>query len=106
MPNWWVDEATGLNNLSGTSDDPVLPDRTILEFLKQYAVARQDFLLIVPTMTPAEQTRLNDLVQENPGAMRSELPPQVREDRVQKKWNTTGIRTVGRFGGNGSGVLE
>jgi len=109
MPNWWVDEATGLNNLSGvpdSDDPPVLPDDVILQFLQQYADARQDFLNIVPTMTVAEQARLNGLVDANPNIMTPQPPPQILEDRVQRKMNTTGIRTVGRWGGTGNGVLD
>lgn len=110
MPNWWVDEATGLNNLSGVPDDsdnpPVLPDGVILQFLEQYADARDDFRLIVPTMTAEEQARLNGLIDANPNVMIPQPPPQVQEDRVQRKMNTTGIRTVGRWGGTGNGVLD
>lgn len=109
MPNWWVDNQ-GRNNLRGLPDDPsnpaILPDGVILEFLKKYAAARADFKNIVPTMTPEEQERLNGLVARNPSVMYSDPDPQVVEDRVQKKFNTSGIRTVGRFGGNGSGIIK
>lgn len=109
MSNWWID-SQGRNNLRGIPDDPsnpaILPDATILEFVKKYAVARSDFLSIVPTMTPEEQERLNGLIALNPTALFSDPDPQVREDRVQKKFNTAGIRTVGRFGGNGSGIIK
>lgn len=109
MSNWWVD-SQGRNNLKGVPGDPsnppVLSDGTILEFLKKYDVARADFFSLLPSMTAEEQERLNGLVSSNPSVLYSDPAPQVREDRVQKKFNTAGIRTVGRFGGNGSGILK
>jgi len=92
MANWWFD-AQGRNTLKGVDDDPtnrpVLPVDSIIEFLLGNPFARRDFQLILPAMLPAEQERLNAIVEQNPRCLRDDPDPdpQVLSDQFMGALN-------------------
>jgi hypothetical protein len=101
MGNWWFDDQ-GKNNLKGVPGDDsnkvVLPDSSIIGFMLEVPLARRDFKLIVPTMLPLEQDRLNALVAQNPRILELEpnLDPGIQDDRLMQKFNTPGFHDPNR----------
>lgn len=95
MANWWFDDQ-GKNNLKGVPGDPfnrlVLPDSSIVQFLIDNPFARRDFQLLVPTMLPDEQTRLNGIIARRPRLLFPEpdLDPQIQDDRLMNNFNKSG----------------
>lgn len=104
--NWWVDE-TGINYLKGSELDPTNPirldDETIIHFLQRIPQAVDDFYNSLPTLLPEEQTRLQNLIEDNPMATLCIADPKTKADNFQKVFNTAGIYTVGPKGGSGYG---
>lgn len=87
----------GRNNLAGVpgslTNPPILPDSSIIEFLLTIPIARQDFRVLVPTMLPEEQDRLNTLVAMNPRTMKDyPMDDQVIDDIFMRGQNSPGIR--------------
>jgi len=72
---------------------PRLQNDFILYCLRTSNQARSEFNQIVPTMLPAEQTRLETLILNNPGPSQILADPQVVEDNFQRAMNTQGVRT-------------
>jgi len=101
MANWWFDNQN-INNLKGVPGDDsnrvVLPDDTIIGILLQNPLARADFALLVPTMLPAEQVRLNGIVTRNPRVQEKEpnLDPGIQEDRFMAAQNIPGFHDPNR----------
>lgn len=97
MSNFWIN-AGGNNTLKGSASNPlnppVLTDIMILEFLKMYPKAREDFNQILPSMLPEEQFRLESLIQQHPSVMRTEKYQQVQEDNFQSSMNKLRINTT------------
>lgn len=96
MSNWWFDNQN-VNNLKGVVGDEtnpiILPDVTIIQFLLELPLARTDFQLLVPTMLPAEQERLNGIVAMNPRVLQEDPSPdpQVVDDKFMAVQNTMGV---------------
>ena len=93
--NWWLDNQNR-NNLAGIPDDPdnpaILPDDVIVDLLINIPVAKRDFELLVPTMTPDEQVRLNGLVSRYPITLQPfPFNDQEVEDNFMKSQNTPGV---------------
>lgn len=61
-------------------------------------IARRDFLLLVPTMLPEEQVRLNGIVARNPRVLEPdpELDPGIQSDRLMAKFNIPGFHDPNR----------
>ena len=66
----------------------------ILEFLKKYPKAREDFHQLLPSMLPEEQARLEELTQAHPSIFISEIPPQEQEDSFQSSMNKIRINNT------------
>lgn len=102
VTNWWIN-SNGKNALKGVEGDPTNPilcsDGDIVYFLQEYADAYLGFFMIVPTMLPEEQARLNNLVLENPIVNTPQENPSDVDERIQRAWNTRGIRCFGPRGG-------
>jgi hypothetical protein len=94
VSNFWLNKQ-GQNTLKGSLTNPlnipVLPDDVILEFLKTYPVARADLFALLPTLELDEQARLQDLIDAHPTILRTDVYPQVEEDRFQSKLNSTRV---------------
>jgi hypothetical protein len=93
--NWWIDNQ-GRNNLSGIpgdSDNPaILPDEVIVNFLINIPLAKHDFQKLLPTMTVAEQARLNGLVARNPITLQPfPFNDQAVDDQFQRSQNVPGV---------------
>jgi len=92
---WWYDDG-GTCLLKGVPDDPLnkvrLPDNFILSFLWKIPVARDQFVVILPSLLPEEQDRLNTLIDTNPYVKILMPCPQDVTDSVQRKWNRSGVR--------------
>lgn len=101
MAEWWVNQV-GENLLEGVHCDETNPIRLndvyILDFLTRIPLARESFLRIYPHLTEAEQERLSPLFNRAVVAAPIEDPHTV-SDEVQRRWNTSSIRTTGRRGG-------
>ena len=101
MGNWWIDNQ-GINNLKGVPGDPtnrvVLPDESIIGFLISVPLARSGFKLLLPTMLPAEQVRLNGIVARNPRVLfnEPELDPGIQADRLMASFNIPGFHDPNR----------
>lgn len=99
--NWWFDDQ-GKNNLKGVEGDPankiVLPEGSIIGFMLSIPIARRDFKLLVPTMLPDEQVRLNGIAARNPRILEEEpdLDPGIQSDRLMIKFNTPGFHDPNR----------
>jgi hypothetical protein len=98
--NWWVDNQ-GRNNLAGIPGDPdnpaVLPDYLIVDLLINIPLAKTDFQLLVPTMSPAEQVRLNGLVARYPITLQPfPFNDQQVEDRFMASQNVPGVHDANR----------
>ena len=97
MSNFWIN-SSGQNTLKGSENNPlnlpVLTDIMILEFLKMYPKAREDFNQLLPSMLPEEQFRLESLIQEHPSVMRTEKYQQVQEDDFQSSMNNLRINST------------
>ena len=95
MGNWWFDnqERNNLSGIPGNPDNPaVLPDDVIVDLLINIPIAKHDFYLLVPTMTAAEQTRLNDLVARNPISLQPfPFNDQEQADAMMASQNTPGV---------------
>ena len=94
MANYWIRES-GQNTLSGVEGEegnrPVLPDHLILEFLSDgNQKARDDFLALLPSMSEAEQERLEVLWAYS---MAPKKYPQIQEDNFQTSMNNLRINT-------------
>lgn len=93
---WWYNDR-GENMLKGVEGDssnpPRLQDDFILYCLRTSRQARSEFEQIVPSMLPAEQTRLTTLIANNPGPSQLIADPQDVEDNFQRVMNTQGVRT-------------
>lgn len=104
MSNFWINSG-GQNTLKGSENNPlnlpVLTDIMILEFLKMYPKAREDFKQLLPSMLPEEQFRLENLIQQHPSVMRTEKYQQVQEDDFQSSMNKLRINssTTGQLTG-------
>ena len=85
--NWWVS-----NEGKNTLEEGVLPVETVLEFLWQNPFARRDFEKIVPTMSPYERERLENLVRDNPYIKALMPDPQILGDKIQANHNKAGVR--------------
>jgi hypothetical protein len=96
MSNFWLNKQ-GQNTLKGSLTNPlnpiILPDDIILEFLKTYPSARTDLFALLPTLELDEQARLQDLIDAHPTILRTDVYPQVEEDRFQSKLNSTRVNT-------------
>lgn len=108
MPdNFWIN-GSGDNTLKGSHTNnlnPVrLPDIMILEFLKIYPKARDDFHALFDNMLPEEQYRLQELIDAHPSVFRTEPYQQDAEDQFQTKLNRTRVNVTTR--GQLSGVTR
>jgi len=96
---WWTN-SSGVNLLSGIEDDPTNPIRLddffIIDFLRQYEVARLSFNRVFPAMLPDERDRLALLSSQ---ADYVYVLEHTELDAIQKKYNTAGVRTSGPLGG-------
>ena len=93
--NWWIDNQ-GRNNLAGIPGDPnnpaILPDNVIVDFLINIPLAKHDFQRLVPLMSAEEQTRLNDLVAQNPITLQPfPFNDQAVDDRFMASMNVPGV---------------
>lgn len=80
-------------------DNPIqFPDSFILESIHTIRRAAEDFWKILPSLNPAEQDRLNALLERAPFVLTPKLSEQERLDRMQAKINS-GVRTSGPHGG-------
>jgi len=97
---WWVDDS-GINTLKGVPGDPTNPpmlrEDYIFDFLRKIPAARDSYNRIYPTLLPEEKARL-DLIVDG-GALFLQPDIQGTEDNFQRRQNTAGIFTTGRFGG-------
>ena len=89
MSNFWI-RPDGQNTLKGVEEDPtnrpVLPATLILEFLSDdNQKARDDFLVLLPTMSEEEQYRLNEIYAFS---TKPKEYPQIVEDKFQKAMGT------------------
>lgn len=106
--NWWIGDS-GKNMLRGDPDDPknppILGNDLILEFLHRIPQAREDFLVMLPSLTIQERSRLELLVENAPFI--AKLPESLPEesDAFMHKMNTAGVYTTGPRGGTGRGRL-
>lgn len=93
---WWQNNS-GTNLLKGVEGDslnpPRLTDDFILYCLRTCQQARTEFEQIVPSMLPAEQSRLSTLIALNPGPSSLMVDPSTVEDQFQRTMNTQGVRT-------------
>jgi len=105
---YWNDQ-TGGNLLQGVPDDTTNPvrlsDANILFSLQHSCEARIEFNQILPTLSAAEQDRLNTLIADNPLTSQLLLDPQEEADIRQRERNRAlnvqisgpnGARTGGR----------
>lgn len=96
----WVDN----NGQPGDPTNPMLlEDDFILHSLRTIAKARQDFFLMLPSLLPQEQDRLNNLIERCPFVLTPAKDPRDRADDLMKKFNTAGIHTTGLKGGSFGG---
>ena len=99
MAAWWFNNS-GLNLLKGDADDPAnpirLPAESIIHFLRSIPAARASFNDIVPTMLPAEQTRLRAIAEGSAKFMYADY--KKVEDDFQASQNKAGVH-AGRRGG-------
>tara|TARA_B100000424_G_scaffold271371_1_gene273829 strand:- start:892 stop:1266 length:375 start_codon:yes stop_codon:yes gene_type:complete len=97
MSNFWIN-SSGENTLKGSYTNPsnllALPDEMILDFLKRYPKAREDFHKLLPSMLPEEQARLEELTQAHPSVFTSEIAPQEEEDNFQSSMNRVRINNT------------
>lgn len=95
----WLDD-------DGNPGDPnnpmLLDDWFILECLHTIPEAKEDFFRVLPVMLPAEQTRLNRLLERFPSALIPYQESQVKLDTLSKKLSGD-VRNVGPRGGIGYG---
>jgi hypothetical protein len=93
--NWWFDNQ-GRNNLAGIpgdEDNPaILPDHVIVDMLIRVPIAKRDFVILVPTMLPGEQVRLNGLTAMNPLTLQPfPFNDQQVEDQFMRSQNVPGV---------------
>lgn len=88
---------------NGNPPDPSnpirLPDGFIYDSIRTVRKAREDFFEILPTLLPAEQDRLNDLLERNPNVLTFERSEQDKLDSFQNRLSNQQIRTSGALGG-------
>lgn len=100
---WWFNNS-GQNlllGIPGDEDNPaLLDDKSIASFFDRIPEARASYSRLRSSLTTAEQERLDALLRQAQGV---EADPVIFTDGVQKKWNTTVIRTAGRYGGTRRG---
>jgi len=94
--NFWIN-AQGVNTLKGSDTNPLnkpkLPDIVILEFLKLYPKARQDYLSLYDSLLPEEKYRLDMLLEQHPSVMKTDTYPQQIEDKFQSKMNNVRVNS-------------
>lgn len=90
-----------LKGVEGDEDNPPrLPEAIIVDFLRRIPAARDSFDRLFPHLLPAEQERLQDILDRHPSTVRFfSGPRRAFMDSVQRKVNTRGIYTTGPRGG-------
>lgn len=93
--NWWFDNQNrnNLSGIPGDADNPaILPDHVIVDFLLNIPIAKQDFKVLVPTMLPEEQVRLNGITARNPLTLQPfTFNDQHQSDVFMSLQNTPGV---------------
>ena len=93
--NWWVKD-NGVVTLKGVDDDddnpPILTAEEIAYFLRTSGDARLAYNEIYPTLLPAEQDRLDAIIEDNPRMTELVNDRQSFLDNVQSKANRAGVR--------------
>lgn len=94
--NWWVDEI-GVNHLEFTPNgNPILPDATVVYFLRTIPLARIGLQMCINQLTPTAYARIQSLMTTEPNLL-VQIPDPVDEgDRIQHNWNTMGIYDANR----------
>jgi len=78
-----------LKGVEGDDDNPpLLSEAAILYALRMSPIARQQFAWIVPNLLPAEQDRLETMLERNPRMSKLLVDDQTVDDRFQNWWNT------------------
>ena len=102
MREWWINDI-GQNTLKGVEEDStnpiVLPDETVLHFLRRIPASRDSFERLVPTMLPDERTRLEALALNAPMI----VDEKDVSDQFQRRLNSQGLFTTGPRGGTRRG---
>lgn len=90
------------NGLAGVPDDEnnpvVLRDEDIIYAIHRSRIARREFLRLFPTMLPAEQTRLQGILDANPALAKLLEDQQTRLDNFSRAQQSP-VRTAGKYGG-------
>jgi hypothetical protein len=101
--NYWIGD-DGVNNLKGVEGDALNPircaDEFILYAIMQSQKARQDFNIMLPTLLPDEQIRLNDLLDANPFTKTTMVEDPINtSDSFQSGLNKAGVDAPRKRGG-------
>ena len=93
--NWWILD-NGKNGLKGVvgddSNSPVLTSEDIAYGLRTSKYARRDYDKLYPDLLPAEQARLDEIVEFNPRQTSPMLDDTDFYDAIQSKNNRAGVR--------------
>lgn len=95
--NFWI-SSEGKNTLKGCECDPnnppVLPIETIIHIIMLSPKAKQDFLLLYPSLFPCEKEKFDVWFKENPWTKKKILDDHDYADAFQSAINKTPIYAV------------